>query len=170
MPRIPFEALPDDARLWVFPTSAPLTPYDTARLTDTVDGFLADWKAHGHPLTVARTWVDGRFLLVGVDQRSEPPSGCSIDAFLRVLKQAEQVLGIRLTDHGPVWYRDAAGDIRAVPRSEFGALAAAGTVAPETRVFDTTITRVDQLRGGRFEVPASDAWHGRAFFRDALTS
>lgn len=168
MPCIPFESLPDDARLWVFPVSTPLEPSEQAGLLAAVDAFLGDWKAHGHPLTVGRSWVAGRFLAVAVDQRSEPPSGCSIDALLRVLKEEEEALGIRLTDHGPVWYRDAGGDIRAVQRSEFGALAASGAVTPETPVFDTTITRVERLRGGRFEVPASEAWHGRAFFRDVL--
>jgi hypothetical protein len=35
-------------------------------------------------------------------------------------------------------------------------------------VFDTTLVKVGQLRGGGLEAPASETWHGRAFFRRQL--
>src|SRR5690606_4730456 len=89
MPRIPFAALPDDARLWVFGTGRELSEGERAELLDAVDRFLDQWRAHGAALTCAREWVDDRFLLVGVDPASEPPSGCSIDAMVNLLKELE---------------------------------------------------------------------------------
>jgi hypothetical protein len=162
---IPFDTLPDDARLWVFPAREPITGRDASRLLERVDTFLADWQAHGHPLTVGRDWRDDRFLLVAVDERSEPPSGCSIDAFVRVLKALEDDLGLDLTDHGRVFYRAADGAIASLRRPDFAALARAGDVSPDTTVFDTTVTRLSDLRGSRFELPAREAWHQRVFFR-----
>ena len=68
MPKIAFDRLPPDARVWVFPAQRPLSPEDEGRLLETVDGFLEDWAAHGKPLTAGRDWLHGRFLVVGVDE------------------------------------------------------------------------------------------------------
>ncbi len=166
MPKVEFDVLPDDARLWVFPVTSPLAADDEARLLAGVDAFVDQWKAHGVPLRAGRAWREGRFLLVAVDPHSEPPSGCSIDALLRELKGFEAEVGVTLTDHASVFYRDGGGRIQAVTRAAFRALARDGAVTPDTAVFDTTLTRVDQLRAGALEAPARETWHGRAFFRE----
>ena len=83
---------------------------------------------------------------------------------VRHLKGVEPSVGTSLVDHAPVWFRDADGEIRCVTRPQFKQLAREGEVDLGTPVFDTTITELDALRGGRFEVLARDAWHGAAYF------
>lgn len=165
MARVDFRDQPDDARLWVFAAREPLTDDAVDRLLAEVDDFLDGWAAHGAPLRASREWRDDRFLMVAVDRASEPPSGCSIDAMVRRLKELEGVLGTALVAHGPVWFRDAEGEIRCVSRADFKALAGQGEVDLDTHVFDTTLTEVGALRADRLEVPASRSWHGMAFFR-----
>ncbi len=167
MPRISFEELPDHGRLWVFPADRALSAEEEARVGEVVDAFLEGWAAHGQPLRSGRSLREGRFLLVGVDEDAEAPSGCSIDALTGALRDLGAELGLRLIDHAPVWYRDGEA-IRAVPRAEFRALAEAGRVNPATRVFDTSLTRIAQARAGALEKPASESWHGRAFFRESI--
>lgn len=166
MPRTDFDRLPDDARLWTFAASRPLAGAEERTLLGAVDAFLEDWAAHGTPLTAARDFRYGRFLLVAVDERTAPPSGCSIDAMVRVLKELEDQLGLTLVDHGSVWYR-AGGEVRRAPRPEFAGLVADGSVDRETVVFDPTLTRVGEVRAGRWERPAGEGWHARAFFDSA---
>ena len=128
-----------------------------------VDEFLQGWKAHGSPLTAARDWRYGRLLLVAVDERSVPPSGCSIDAMVHVLKGLEGRLGVTLVDNAPVWFRSG-GEPRRVTRPEFAALAKADEVGRHTAVFDFSVTCVADVREGRWEVAASETWMNRAFF------
>ena len=166
MPRIPFDQLPDDARLWVFAADAPITGAAAERLLGQVDAFLEQWNAHGHPLTCGREWAEDRVLLVAVDEASAPASGCSIDSMVRELKGLETELGVTLTDHAHVLWRDDAGAVRAANRAEFAGLASGEQVTPDTRVFDTTLTRLSDVRAGRLEVPARESWHRRAFWRN----
>lgn len=165
MPRIDFDQLPDRARLWTFGASRPLSAPEEARLLEAVDSFLDEWAAHGVPLRCAREWRHGRFLHVGVDEDAESPSGCSIDAMVRVLKDLERETGVTVVDNAPVWYRGEGG-IERVSRAEFRVRAERGEVGPDTVVFDPTVKRVGALRAGAFERPARDSWHGRAFFRE----
>jgi hypothetical protein len=166
MPRTDFSKLPSDARLWVFGAARPLDARESARLLALVDRFLDGWKAHGTPLTSARDLRESRFLMVGVDEASVPPSGCSIDAMVNELKGLEAELGVELVGHGEVFYRLPSGEVRRVTRAEFRRLVDAGEVSSDTAVFDTTLTQVGRLSGS-WELPARESWHRRAFFKQA---
>lgn len=169
MPRVEFDALPDHGRLWVFPVSRRLNEEEGRRLLGEVDDFLDGWAAHGMPLHSARQLVEGQFLVVGVDVDAEAPSGCSIDALVRSLAGVAQGLDITLHDQTSVRYRDG-DEVRTVSRAEFREMVERGALAPDVRVFDTTLVRVDQLRDGGLEAPARETWHGRAFFKERLAS
>ncbi|MFT7620806.1 MAG: hypothetical protein ACI97A_004464 [Planctomycetota bacterium] len=80
----------------------------------------------------------------------------------RRVKNISSQLGLDLVHGPPICFRH--GDrIRAVGRAEFGDLVNDGTVTADTTVFDNTIAQVGQYRGGKWEIPAKDSWHGRAY-------
>ena len=157
MPVVGFEALPSEARVWVFASDRPLRGNDSAKLLREVDGYLAQWKAHGAPLRCARAWREDRFLAIGVDPTAEQASGCSIDALFRGLQSLEQSLNTRLVAGGRVFYRDAAGDPQTTRRADIAALVARKELGADTKVFDTSITSAADWRE-RFERPARDTW------------
>jgi hypothetical protein len=162
MPVVAFDQMPPDARVWIFAAERPLDETSRGRLLAVVDGFLAQWKAHGLPLTSSRDWRYERFLLVAVDEGPAGASGCSIDSMVHQIEGLERAIGVALLDHGPVLFRR--GDrIERLARPEFAALARAGDVSPDTVVFDNTVTRVGDVRSGRWETPARASWHARAF-------
>jgi len=163
MPQVPFDQLPDDARLWVFAADRDLAAVERDALASVVDAFLAGWAAHGAPLTCGRDLRYDRFLLVAVDERSAGVSGCSIDALTRQLRTLEARLGLALMDNGPINFREG-NTIRRVARPEFRRLAEAGAVSGATVVFDNTAATVGTLREGRWESTAATTWVGRVFF------
>ncbi len=167
MPRVEFNDLPTHGRLWVFPSSRALSDDEAEALLRAVDDFLDGWAAHGAALRSGRRFVAGRFLLVGVDEDAEAPSGCSIDALVNQLRALGTEMGAELIDHGPVFFRDGTG-VRSLSRAEFRSLVDAGEVGPDTPVFDTTLTRIADLRSKGLERPVRESWHGRAFLRGSV--
>jgi hypothetical protein len=161
MPQIPFDQLPPDARLWIFPAARPLNDEERRRVLAEADAFIDKWMAHGVPLTAGRDLRHNQFVLVGVNERAAGVSGCSVDALVRRMDQLGRELGVDLVDNAPVQYRDG-GTITRVSRDEFSALVTKGAVNLNTVVFDNTVTKVGDV--GRWEVRAADAWHARAFF------
>lgn len=165
MSLIPFDTLPDDARLWCFGASrAPDAP-TTELLFDSMRAFVAEWTAHRRDLHAGFDWLHGRFLLIGVDESRAGASGCSIDALTGHLRRLGAKLDLDLLDSMPVWFRDTAGDIRMVSRAQFSDLAAQGDVSADTPVFDLTLTRLGDARAGGLETPAGTTWQ-----RSLLTS
>ena len=158
MPVTTFDKLPDDARVWVFGAAAPVDEIDAPKILAAVDAFMLQWKAHGHPLTSARDWRDEHFLAVGVDQRTEGASGCSIDGLFRSLKELETAIGSSIVAGGRVFFRGALGFVHCITRQEFEAMSRRGEVNGDTLVFDTTVTTARAYRT-LFERPASATWH-----------
>jgi hypothetical protein len=158
MPLIEIEALPNNARTWVFGADKTLEAPASTILLNEVDGFLSRWNAHGAPLTVGRDWKYGRFLTVAVDQSTAGASGCSIDGLFRSLKALEPRLGASLVTSGLVFYRETNGAIRSVDRDTFSNLSSKGNIQPGTHVFDPTVTTLGEWRA-RFELEAAQSWH-----------
>ncbi len=162
MGMIPFNELPDSSRLWSFNAERTLSAEESARLGEALARFVTGWAAHRKDLTAGFEIRHGQFVLVGVDESRLPPSGCSIDSLVHALKEMGTAFGIDLIDAPDIVYRDANG-VHAVTRDGFARLAESGAVDADTIVFDRTVGRVGDLRAGRWELPARDAWHARAF-------
>ena len=154
---VPFETLPDSARIWVFASDSELAGGPADSLLAAVDDFLAGWKAHGAPLRAAREWRDNRFLAVGVDVTAENASGCSIDGLFRTLQTLQREIGAQLVGGGRVFYRSRGGNVETTTRDDFSARAKRGEITPATPVFDTGLTDAAAWRT-RFEAPAGVAW------------
>ncbi|GAC1697122.1 MAG: hypothetical protein NVS9B3_14920 [Gemmatimonadaceae bacterium] len=158
MPRLPFDALPDRARVWVFATDRPIVDARAERLLAEVDAFLAGWAAHGAPLVSGCQWKEDRFLTIAVDEEASGASGCSIDTLFRALKRLEPILGASLTDRALVFYRDRDGRLHSTTRDEFSTLASTGEIDGTTPVVDPTVATLGVWRS-RFEAPAATTWH-----------
>ena len=153
MPLTDISTLPDDARIWIFGISPSLDSAGEATVFATVDPFLRDWAAHGTPILAGRALIDGSFLVIAVDQRSDT-SGCSIDRMFGSMRELERKLSVSILDSGRLFTRDADGAVAAMSRSEFRER---GSV--QTRVFDTNAERLGLLRDHSWEKTASDSWH-----------
>jgi hypothetical protein len=160
----PLARMPDHARLWVFAAPRALSPAEAGVLAERVSDFVSGWHAHGHPVVGSWGLEHDRFLLIAADEDATGVSGCSIDSLYDSLKALERELGVSLLDASSrVWFRDANGEIQALTRPEFRALARSGGVGPETIVFDNTAATLGAVRAGEWEREMKDAWQGKAF-------
>jgi hypothetical protein len=105
--------------------------------------------------------VDGRFLLVAVDEGSGLPSGCSIDSSVHTV----QAIGQSLSSHGgPVDFMDRSvaylapdNTVKSLPLGSLKAAFADGTLTPETIIFNTLVkTKGEYLAA--WHVPAAQTW------------
>lgn len=156
----PIADLPGGSRAWIYGARPAPDPERADRLREATREFLEGWAAHRQALRAGMGWLHGRFLVVAVDESRAPASGCSIDALVDHLREMEEETGLTLLDASSVWYRDPHDDeIRTASRPEFRRLAEAGDVDGETTVFDLTAERLEEVRSGRWERPASASWH-----------
>ena len=155
-------ALPENSRIWIFPLESDVGQECQETLRHELDRILATWKAHGSPLMGVADILSDRFIFIAADEAHTAASGCSIDALFRQVQMAAAASGAQLASPDTVHFRDGP-TIVGLSRNEFGKLVASGAIRPETKVFDNSITVLEQLNSGRWELPFSESWHSRAF-------
>jgi len=161
MPRTDIERLSDDAIIWIFGITPPLDEEAAATVLHHVDGFLAQWAAHGAPVLSGREVREGAFLIVAAEKNSET-SGCSIDAMFGIVRGLERAFSVQMLDAGRVFYRDANRNVASIARGEFRNVANEDTI-----VFDTTAQHLGDVRSGAWERRAGDSWHAALLRRSA---
>ena len=157
-----FRRLPDDARVWISGFERPLGPAEQETVRAGMERFAAGWASHQVPVESAFEIVQDRFLVIAACT-SGSVSGCSIDSMMRNMRDLYSTVGVAPPAGNLIYFRDETGRIQSIDHLEFRDVADSGRLKPDTRVFDTLIQNLGQLRAGRFELPYQEAWHARAF-------
>ncbi len=153
---ISFDQISPNARLWVYQANRGLTTDEVASIEAALQPALANWAAHGQPLLASAQVVDGRFLLVAVDEGAGLPSGCSIDSSVHSVQEIGQAMGIDFMDRS-VTYLASDNTVQSLPLGSLKAAFADGALTPDTIVFNTLVkTKAEYLAA--WHVPAAQTW------------
>jgi hypothetical protein len=157
-------ALPDAARVWIHPATAPIDAATQDALLDRLEAFVDEWTSHRQNVQGGAAILEDRFvILAGARTDGAAPSGCAIDDATHAVDAAADAHGLDWVPSLHVLYRTADGPIAAVPRPTFQARADDGAVTTATPVFDPSVTTLGAVRHGAFEQPAGASWHADAF-------
>lgn len=157
-------SLPDEARVWVHPTTAPLADDVQRAVLDRLDTFVDKWTNHDQAVRGGTAILHDRFvILAGIRADGEHPSGCAIDDATRAINAVAETAAIEWVPSLHVMYQTDEGTVAAVSRSTFKNRVETGTITTETTVFDPSVTTLGEIREGAFEQPAGQSWHANAF-------
>lgn len=169
---IDFDSITNDARLWVYQADRPLTSADVAAIGKALQPALNGWAAHGQPLLASAAVLENRFLVIAVDEDHSLPSGCSIDASVRFVRDVGQQLS---RSGGPVdffdrsaAYRANDGSVQTLALGNIKTAVADGKLTPDTPVFNTLVKTKAELTTD-WQKRAADTWLKR-YFKNVPTS
>jgi hypothetical protein len=158
---VPFDQMPDDARIWIYQSNRKLSDAEVAEIDEAAHAFVERWSAHGSGLEASFEIRYDRFIILAVNQQPQAASGCSIDESVRFIQQLEQRYGIDLLDKMNVTYR-LGEHIAHKPLTEFKKMAKDKAVSERTIVFNNLVNTVGEY-AEFWEVPAAESWHSRFF-------
>ncbi|GAB3924243.1 hypothetical protein [Larkinella terrae] len=158
---IPFNQLPDTARVWVYQSARPLTDAEVSAIENDLQPAVDGWAAHGTPLLGSAKLLNNRFLIVAVDEGHHQPSGCSIDSSVGWVREFARALNTDFFDRSAAFVA-ADGTIETVALPQIKTAVAEGRLTPETTVFNNLVaTKADLLTN--WQIKASDSWLKRYF-------
>ncbi|WP_297333044.1 ABC transporter ATPase [Flavobacterium sp.] len=158
---VPFETLPEDARIWIYQANRKLSDEEVADIESALKTFTEGWAAHGTGLESSFLVRHNRFIILAVNQEIQPASGCSIDASVHFIQELEKKYNIELLDKMNVTFR-LGEHIAHKPLIEFRKMAKNKAVSPKTIVFNNLVNTVGEWQE-YWEVPAGESWHSRFF-------
>lgn len=156
---VPFENLPDTARVWIYQANRSFTQEELQEIKAKLDEFLTQWTVHGSALKAGYDIKYKRFITIGLDQQVNSASGCSIDASVAFIQQLEKDYNVDLLDKMNVSYKQ--GEFVAYKSlTDFRKMAKNKSVSPKTIVFNNLVNNKAEYKNN-WEVPASESWHNR---------
>lgn len=158
---IPFEELPEDAKIWIYQSNRKLTDDEVESITSKCQNFIENWAAHGTSLAASFVIKYNRFIIFAVNQEVQQATGCSIDASVHFIQQLEQQFAIELLDKMNVTYRSGE-HIAHKSLLDFKKMAKEKAVSEHTIVFNNLVNTKGEWEEF-WEVPASESWHSRFF-------
>jgi hypothetical protein len=162
MKRHLLDDLPGDAQLWIYGFDGEIDAAARESVVQDLYQFVTGWTSHDEPVRGAFEIVEDRFVMLAC-QCDAGIGGCSIDGSVRVIRSFKDKYGLDAFNRDIVFFRRGDGSIDALTRENFQYEIDAGLIDGDTVVFDTTLTKIEQLRAGRFETTFDNAWHARAF-------
>jgi hypothetical protein len=158
---VPFETLPEDARIWIYQSNRKFSDDEMAQIEELLKAFLDTWAAHGTPLEASYQLKYNRFIILAINQQTQPATGCSIDASVQFIQDLEKQFEVDLLDKMNVTFK--LGDhIAHKSLVEFKKMAKEKAVSANTIVFNNLVNTVGEWQE-YWEVPAGESWHSRFF-------
>ena len=102
---VDFASLPEESRVWIYQSSRTFSETELVEVHEAIKAFLQDWTAHGSDLNAGYELPYNRFIVIGLDQRNQGATGCSIDASVRFIQGLEKKYSIDLLDKMNVSYK-----------------------------------------------------------------
>ena len=149
---VPFNQLPDHARVWIYPSNRELTKSEISKIENLAEDFLNQWTSHGNDLQAGVNLPYDRFIVLGLNESIQSTSGCSIDASVRFIQSLEADFDIVLLDKMNVTFKKQ-NTIDYIPLNEFRNKAKRKEVAPDVIVFNNLVLNKIEYET-LWEVPA----------------
>lgn len=156
---VPFEELPDHARIWIYQADRKMSEEEVDLIKPKIEQFLTQWTAHGANLKAGYLIKYQRFIVIALDESQASASGCSIDASVHFIQSLESQLGVGLLDKLNVTYYNGP-HIAHKSLADFKKMAKARSVSQNTVVFNNLVNTKGEFEEF-WEVPAKDSWHAR---------
>lgn len=158
---VPFDSLPEESRIWIYQSDRKFTDEEIAEITASLETFIESWTAHGAGLEASSEIRYNRFIVIAINQETQPATGCSIDASVAFIQQLEKQYSVDLLDKMNVTFRS--GEFITYKNLvDFKRMAKERAVTGNTIVFNNLVTNIAEYRDA-WEVPALDSWHSRFF-------
>ncbi|KAA5544136.1 hypothetical protein [Adhaeribacter rhizoryzae] len=158
---IPFSQLPANARVWIYQASRALTEEEVAALGTVLAQFSTEWTSHGETLQASAQIFHNRFLVIANNEDVNSPSGCSIDASVRFVKELEQRLNVSFFDRTQLaFFKD--NGVEVVPLKAVKEKISSGELQADSLYFDNTVPTAGQVLNS-WPKPAKETWLARYF-------
>ena len=158
--RVPFNQLPEKARLWIYPCSRSLSDAEVTNINEKIDVFVQEWLSHKREVQGSGYVLNHRFIVLSADESEVDVSGCSIDSSVRFVKELEKIYGMQCFERTHVYFLNEGGTVDTVDFRDLRTAWEQGTIHEGTLIFNLQATTVEDLRSN-WMIPILQSMYSR---------
>jgi hypothetical protein len=153
--------MPSNSRIWIYQAPEILKKVHLDYINTFLANSIESWDSHGAPIKGSFKIFYDRILIIAADQSYNAPSGCSIDASGRWLKEINNAIGIDFFDRS-LPYFDENHTLKYVPILEIKKYVTAGLILPDTYILNNQIQELNLLLNN-WKIKAKESFLKRHF-------
>jgi len=150
---IEFKDMPAHSRVWIYQSDKEFSSSEAEQIKNKSNVFVAQWTSHDQLMKACIEIFHNHFIVVCVDEKTAPASGCGIDKSVKFIQQLEKDFSVSLMDRMNVAYKAPTlkGEIQICNISELKSKNASS-------VFNNLVQTKEELEKS-WEVPIEKSWH-----------
>lgn len=156
---VDFKKLPDEAKLWVFPSSRKFYLQEITGIKEKIEEFLLEWDDQGVLIRCSYQLEYDRFIIIAVDDSLNSLSLEAHNLLITFIQELEKTLKVVLMDKMNVCYKQGEF-VQYKDLIEFKKMMKARGVSQKTTVFNNMITNKADFKY-HWEINIMDSWLGR---------
>jgi len=156
---VDFKQIPNEGKLWIFPSNRKFYPQEIAGIKENIEGFLNDWDDQGILIRCSYKLEYDRFIIIAVDDSLNSLSVETHNILITFIQELEKKLEILLMDKMNVCYKQGEF-VQYKDLIDFKKMMNAKGVSQKTIVFNNMITLKEELEY-HWEINIMDSWLGR---------
>lgn len=158
----PYHILPPNSKVWVYQANRSFTQEEVWEISDILENFVDQWKAHQHDVAAYASLYHRRFVVLMADANTCDVSGCSIDNSVKLIRELEQAYDLNFFDRMKVCYKITDALIGSFPFNNLNEMLEKGKINDDTIVFDNLVSTKADFES-KWEIPLKDSPFAKFF-------
>ena len=123
-------------KIWVYALNSDISPNQSDKISEDIQGFLQTWDAHGAPVKGRMDILGKRILAISLSSEEVIPSGCSKDKLDKSVRTICAKHGIQILDESDIVLKKDDCSFEVLKRNEFKQLLNSGALETDTLLLD----------------------------------
>ncbi|MFD2530051.1 ABC transporter ATPase [Polaribacter marinaquae] len=156
---VDFKEIPEDAKVWVYPSSRKFYANEIEPLEEKVKAFISTWKQDDDTFKASYKILYNRFIVITADNVTTPLKGADIDASVSFILGLQQEYEVELLDRMNVCFKQGEF-VQYKDLKDFKKLLKNKALTGKSIVFDNLITTKEDFENF-WKIPIEDSWYNR---------
>jgi hypothetical protein len=156
---VDFEEIPEDAKVWVYPSSRKFYPNEIEALEEKVKTFVENWKADDATFKASYKILYNRFIVFTADDIATELSNADMDAAVSLILNLQETYEVALLDRMNVCFKQGE-HVQYKDLKDFKKLLKNKALTGKSIIFDNLVNTKQDF-DNYWEITIEESWYNR---------
>ena len=156
---VDYSVLPEDAKVWVYPSSRKFYPTEIEEIEQKIKIFVKNWKADDENFKASYQFLHNRFIIFVADVSETTITNLDIDASVSFILELQETYKVELLDKMNACFKQGEF-VQYKELKDFKKLVKNKAVTGKTIIFDNLINNKEDLENF-WEISIENSWYNR---------
>jgi hypothetical protein len=156
---VDFEEIPEDAKVWVYPSSRKFYPSEAETVEKKIKNFVESWKSDDEGFKASYKFLHNRFIVLTADDSAIPLDNSDIEASVSFILSLQESYEVALLDRMNICFKQGE-HVQYKDLKDFKKLLKNKALTGKSIIFDNLITTKQDF-DNFWEIPIEESWYNR---------